>query len=293
MKDRLKFIVAMLTFGTVGILVRWINLPSGMIALVRGSIATLLLYILSRFTKDKADKDVLKKNMLLLVLSGAGIGFNWILFFEAQRHTTVAVATLCYYLAPVFIILLSPIALKEKLTLKKSICVAIALVGMIFVSGVLEGGGIYGTDFKGVLFGISAAGLYAIVVIMNKKLVGLGGFDRTLFQMGFATLALIPYVLLTQWGTPLPLSVRSVILLLILGVLHTGICYAMYFSALKELPAQTSSILSYIDPVSAIIFANIFLHESLSVFGTVGAVLILGSMLVSEINLKMKNKKDA
>jgi RarD protein len=264
-----------------------------MIALVRGSIATLLLYILSRFTKNKADKDVLKKNMLLLVLSGAGIGFNWILFFEAQRHTTVAVATLCYYLAPVFIILLSPIALKEKLTLKKSICVAIALVGMIFVSGVLEGGGILGADFKGVLFGISAAGLYAIVVIMNKKLVGLGGFDRTLFQMGFATLALIPYVLLTQWGTPLSLSVRSVILLLILGVLHTGICYAMYFSALKELPAQTSSILSYIDPVSAIIFANIFLHESLSIFGTVGAVLILRSMLVSEINLKRKNKKDA
>ena len=293
MKDRLKFVIAMTTFGTVGLFVRWINLPSGMIALVRGGIATLLLFVLSRFTKNRANKGILKKNMLLLLLSGAGIGFNWILFFEAQRHTTIAIATLCYYLAPVFIILLSPIALKEKLTLKKSICVAIALVGMIFVSGVLEGGSIYGTDFKGVLFGISAAGLYAIVVIMNKKLDGLGGFDRTLFQMGFATLALIPYVLLTQWGTPLSISGRSVILLLILGVVHTGICYAMYFSALKELPAQTSSILSYMDPVSAIIFANIFLHESLSVFGTIGAVLILGSMLISEINLKEKNKKDA
>ena len=278
----------MLIFGTVGILVRWISLPSGIIALVRGGIATLLLLMLSRFTKDKTDKAVLKKNMLLLILSGAGIGFNWILFFEAQRHTTIAVATLCYYLAPVFIILLSPIALKERLTLKKSLCVAVALLGMVFVSGVLENGGIYGADFKGVLFGISAAGLYAIVVIMNKKMIGVGGFDRTLFQMAFATLALVPYVLLTHWGTPLSLSLKSASLLLVLGVLHTGICYAMYFASLKELPAQASAILSYIDPVSAIIFANIFLQESLSLFGTIGAVLLLGSMLVSEINIKKK-----
>ena len=289
MKDRLKFIIAMLTFGTVGILVRWINLPSGVIALVRGGIATLLLLILSRFTKGEKDKGALKKNMLLLLLSGAGVGFNWILFFEAQRHTTVAVATLCYYLAPVFVILLSPIALKEKLTLKKALCVTVALIGMVFVSGVLENGGGDSADFKGVLFGISAAALYAIVVIMNKKMDGIGGFDRTFFQMGFATLALVPYVLFTQLGTPLTLTVKSVILLLVLGVVHTGICYVMYFAALKELPAQTSSILSYIDPVSAIIFASIFLKENLSLFGTIGAVLLLGSMLVSEIHIKKKS----
>ncbi len=280
----------MLTFGTVGLFVRYIDMPSSIIALVRGGIGTLLLLIISRFRPTPLNKAAIKKNMLPLIVSGCFIGFNWILFFEAQRHTTVAVATLCYYLAPVFVILLSPIVLKEKLTLKRSLCVLTALVGMVFVSGVLEKGGVSNSGFQGILFGIGAAVLYACVVLINKKMSGIDGFERTLMQLGFAALSLLPYVLLTEWDKSVDLSVKSGILLLILGIVHTGICYALYFSSLKELPAQTSAILSYIDPVSAIILSDIILGERLSPFGTVGAVLLLGALLVSELTFRKKQK---
>ena len=286
MKDKIKFIVSMLAFGTVGLFVRGINMPSSIIALVRGGIATLLLLILARFRREPMDKSAIKKNLALLIISGCAIGFNWILFFESYRYTTVAVTTLCYYLAPVFVILLSPLVLGEKLTLKKSLCVLTALMGMVFVSGIFDPGGVDNTKFKGILFGVGAAALYAFVVLMNKKMVGIGGMDRTLFQLGFATLALVPYVFFEK--APLELTLQSAGLLLILGVFHTGICYSMYFSSLKELPAQTSSILSYLDPVAAIILSDIILGEKMSYFGIIGAVLLLGAMLVSELNFKKK-----
>lgn len=289
MKDKIKFIVSMLAFGTVGLFVRGINMPSSIIALVRGGIATLLLLILARFRREPMDKSAIKKNLALLIISGCAIGFNWILFFESYRYTTVAVTTLCYYLAPVFVILLSPLVLGEKLTLKKSLCVLTALMGMVFVSGIFDPGGVDNTKFKGILFGVGAAALYAFVVLMNKKMVGIGGMDRTLFQLGFATLALVPYVFFEK--APLELTLQSAGLLLILGVFHTGICYSMYFSSLKELPAQTSSILSYLDPVAAIILSDIILGEKMSYFGIIGAVLLLGAMLVSELNFKKKQSE--
>ena len=288
MKDKAKLIISMLAFGTVGLFVKGINMPSSIIALVRGGIATLFLFVFSRLRKSPLDTAAIKKNIAPLLISGCCIGFNWILLFEAYRYTTVAVATLCYYLAPVFVILVSPLILKERLTLRKGICVFTALLGMVFVSGVADSGGISG--IRGILFGTGAAVLYACVMLINKKMPDIGGFDRTLVQLGSATAALLPYVLTTEWGNKLDLSAKGVVLLVILGVFHTGICYAMYFSSLKDLPAQTSAILSYIDPVSAIILSAILLNEKMTVFGIIGAVLLLGAMLCSELSFRKNTK---
>jgi len=223
-------------------------------------------------------------------VSGAFIGFNWILLFEAYRYTTVATATLCYYLAPVFVILASPILFGERLTLWKMLCVAGALVGMVCVSGVLEVGVSGAGEMLGILFGVGAAVLYAGAVLMNKKLTQVPGFDRTIVQLGAAALALLPYVLLTQRGTQMNWSVSVVVLLLIMGIVHTGIAYALYFGAIKELPAQTSALLSYIDPVSAILLSAVFLNEWPTFWSGVGAVLVLGATLLSEMPIERRRK---
>ncbi|MBE6973242.1 MAG: DMT family transporter [Ruminococcaceae bacterium] len=287
---RLAIIVSMLIFGTIGIFVRHVPMPSSVIALVRGMVGTLFLLVFSRLRKTPVDWAGVRKSLGLLILSGAFIGFNWILLFEAYRYTTVATATLCYYLAPAFVILASPVLFREKLTLRKGICVAVALAGMVFVSGVAETGFSGSGEFWGVLFGVGAAVLYASVVLMNKMLTGVPAFDRTIVQLGAAALALLPYVVVTEWGTAMDWSGPVIPLLLVMGIVHTGFAYALYFGGIKELPAQTSALLSYIDPVSAIILSAVFLREGLTASGVIGAVLVLGATLFSELSLPHKSK---
>lgn len=280
---RVSIVISMLIFGTIGIFVHYIPMPSSVTALIRGVVGTLFLLVFSRVRNTHVDWTTVRANLGMLAVSGAFIGFNWILLFEAYRYTTVPTATLCYYLAPVFVILASPILFREKLTLKKGFCVLGALAGMVLVTGVLETGFSGGSELPGIMFGVGAAVLYASVVIMNKKLTDVQAFDRTVVQLGAAALALVPYVLVTQQDTHLEWTPGVIGLLLLVGVVHTGFAYALYFGAIKELPAQTSAILSYIDPVSAIFLSALFLGERLTLPGTIGAVLVLGCTLVSEL----------
>lgn len=289
---KLQLIVSMLIFGTIGIFIRYIPLPSSIIALVRGVVGTAFLLILTRARKMPINWAIIRKNLLFLCLSGVAIGFNWILLFEAYRYTTVATATLCYYLAPVIVMLVSPILLKEALTLRKALCIMVALCGMVLVSGVLNADFSGSGEMLGILFGLGAAVLYASVILMNKKLPDVPAFDKTIVQLGIAAIALLPYVLVTERGTKLSLESLAIILLLILGIVHTGVAYALYFGSIRDIPAQTAALFSYIDPVSAIFLSAIFLKERLTIPGVIGAVLVLGSTLLSELPIGKRKKPD-
>lgn len=285
---RLKIITAMFLYGTIGIFVRNISLPSSVIALVRGIIGVAFILLFMRIRKIRISLADIKANLLLLCLSGAAIGVNWIFLFEAYHYTTVALATLCYYFSPIFIIIVSPFFLKERLTLKKSCCVLAALLGMALISGVFEPAGVSALHAKGIALGIGAAALYAFVVILNKKLHNISAYDRTVVQLGTAAVVLLPYTLLTEKVSELSVSALGICLLLIVGVLHTGVAYTLYFSSLRDLKAQTAAILSYIDPIVAIILSAVLLKEQMTLLSVLGAVLILGATLVSE--LKINNK---
>lgn len=275
----------MLIFGTIGVFVRHIPLPSSVIALTRGVTGTVFLLILTRMRNMPPERAAIRRHLPLLCLSGAAIGFNWILLFEAYRYTTVATATLCYYLAPVFVMLVSPLVLRESLTLRKALCALAALCGMVLISGILESGFSGSGQTPGILCGLGAAALYASVVLMNKKLGDVPAFDKTILQLGVAALALLPYVLVTEWGTALTWTLPGVTLLLILGVVHTGAAYTLYFGSIRDIPAQTAALFSYIDPVAAIFLSAVFLKEQLTLPGVIGAVLVLGSTLLSELPL--------
>ena len=282
--NKVKLLGAMSIFGTVGIFVRYIPLPSATIAFCRGVIGVVFLLLLMLLTKKKPDFAAIRKNLLLLCCSGAAIGINWILLFEAYRYTTVATATICYYLAPLFLVLASPL-LGEKLTAKKLVCIGIAMAGMVFVSGVLTGGM---GGFAGILLGVSAAIFYASVNVMNKKLSPIGAYDKTVIQLLAASLVILPYLLATG-GLAFP-AMESVswVLLAVVGIAHTGIAYALYFGSIKDLSAQTVAIFSYLDPVLSILLSALILRENMDVYTVIGAVLILGSALYSELPERKK-----
>ena len=280
---RAQIIAAMTVFGTIGIFVRYIHLPSSIIALVRWIIGAAFLLLVLGLKRTRPDGAAIRKNLLLLCLSGAAIGFNWILLFEAYHYTTVATATLCYYFAPIFVTLLSPFLLGEGLTRRKILCVLAALGGMVLVSGLPQTGLPSLSEAKGILFGFGAAILYASVVLMNKKIAGIGAFDKTMVQLAAAAVVLLPYTLVTEDYSALSPTPLAIFLLVVVGVVHTGVCYTLYFASLAHLTAQTAALFSYIDPVVAILLSAFFLGEPMGLLGAVGAVLVLGSTLVSEL----------
>ena len=287
MNAKFKIITAMVTFGTIGVFVRYIPLPSSIIALVRGLLATFFLLAVMAAGKRRPDRTAIRRNLALLLISGALIGFNWILLFEAYNYTSVAVATLCYYLAPVFVIIASPFVLGEKLTTRKTLCVIAALGGMVLVSGVIQnyasGGNTENLNLTGVLLGIGAGALYATIILMNKKLKDISSYDTTVMQLAAASIVLVPYCLLTVDMGVLEITPVSVALLLIVGIVHTGIAYVLYFGSIKELPAQTVAIFSYIDPILAVLLSALLLKESMDMLSILGAILILGATFVSEM----------
>ena len=281
-KPLLMILVSMVIWGSIGIFRRYIPLPSSIIALCRGVIGTVFLVLFVKLQKKELFHHLGRKTFLLLVLSGALMGINWILLFEAYNYTTVAAATLCYYMSPTIVVLLSPLLFREKITLQKGICALVAVIGMVFVSGVIESGMPAASELKGILFGLGAAVLYACVVILNKMTPGVDAFEKTIIQLASSAAALFPYILLTNQTIPADISSLTVLMVLIVGLLHTGIAYAMYFGSVDGLQAQTVAILSYIDPITALILSALVLGEKLSVYGIIGAVLIIGAAIMSE-----------
>lgn len=285
---RVSLILSMVIFGTIGIFRKYIPLSSGVVAFVRGVLGVAFLLVFIKSKKIEMDIAAIRKQLLILLISGGFIGLNWVLLFESYNYTSVAVATLCYYMAPIFVMIVSPFLLKERLTAKKVICVAVALVGMVFVSGVLDGGISDISELKGILFGLGAAALYASVVMMNQKLREVPTYDKTIMQLGAAAVVLIPYLLLTEDFSAIVLTPLIVLMLIIVGIVHTGIAYAMYFGSMIDLKAQTVALFSYIDPIVAIILSALFLKEPMTVYSAIGAVLVLGATMISELPEKRK-----
>ena len=279
---KLRLVFAMAMFGTLGLFIRAIPLPSSIIALVRGSVGAAFLLLVCAVRKTPPDKAAIRRNLKWLLPCGIAMGFNWILLFEAYRYTTVAVATLCYYLSPVIILLLSPLVLKERLTALKAGCITLALVGMFFVSGVVQSGG-SGFSATGILLGLGAAVLYALIVLCSKQLKDISSYDTTIMELGISAVVMLVYNLVSVDFAALTCPPLGLASLAVVAIFHTGVCYALYFGSIAVLPAQTSALFSYIDPVVAILLSALLLHEPMDALSAIGAVLILGSTLLGEV----------
>ncbi len=274
-------IISMAVFGTIGLVNRYIPISSGELALCRAIMASILIMIYLGITKQKIDIKSIKKEIPLLLASGMAMGVNWILLFQAYNYTTISAATLSYYFAPVIVTAVCPFLFREKMTMKQIICFVMSTMGLVMIIGVenLDQGG---NDLKGILFGLGAACFYATVILLNKFIKNVEGIHRTLLQFFAAIIILVPYVAVTGGVHLEVLDTTGWIALLTIGLIHTGVTYCMYFSALKELTGQEASILSYIDPLIAVVCSVAILHEPMTVMQAIGGVFILGFTLWNE-----------
>ena len=298
-KATIKVLIAMILWGSLGVFVKNISLDSVEIAFFRGIIGSAFLGIVllakMQGKKNSQTEDVElnksdKKNFIVLAISGMAIGLNWVFLFNSYNYITVANSTIIYYLAPVIVIFVSPIFLKEALTLKKVVAVICAMLGLVLILKT-QGGSSANIDLtKGIINAFAAACLYASVVIMNKFIKNVDDYKKTFIQLFMASLVLLPWVVLRNQITfdgP-----KSIILILILGIAHTGIAYSLYFSAMKDLEAQSIAILGYLDPVSSILFSIFLLREPFSVWQLIGGAVILIAAFVAERQPNTKKLDD-
>lgn len=280
-RARIQIIASMTIFGTLGLFVRRISVSSGELALYRAVLAALLIGLYLLVTKRGIRLPDIRRELLLLLVSGIAMGLNWVFLFEAYRYTTVSVATLSYYFAPILVTVVCPFLFRERMTGRQLLCSCMSTIGLILIIGV-SGFGRSGTDLIGIAFGLGAAVFYAAVILLNKFIKQVTGIHRTFLQFLSAILILSPYVLMTGGVHLGDLSGSGWINLLIVGLFHTGVTYCMYFSSLRELPGQEAAILSYMDPLVAVIVSVAFLNESITGFQIIGGALILGFATLNE-----------
>lgn len=282
-KAKIELASAFLVWGSIGVFVKMIPLNSGVVAFDRSLVGMLFLLLVKLFMGRKIDLKAMRSSFLLLCINGALLGVNWILLFESYNYTSVATSTICYNLGPMIVVMLSPIVFRERLTIVKVLCVITALFGVVCVSGVFNQSGIGERGAVGVALGLAAAVVYAITVIINKRLDEVDPLDKAITQFASSSVVMLIYCLFTTKASELQFTTPTVILLIIVGVVHTGVAYTIYFKSLPNVTSQNVAIFAYIDPVVAVILSALVLREQLS-FGTViGAILVIASAIISEL----------
>lgn len=282
---KIKITISMIIWGSLGVFVTRLSLPTEQIVLFRAAIGCLALFLIL-LCKGKTKSKISTGSFLLLLLIGAMIGLNWLMLFESYKYTYVSTATLIYYSQPIILIILSTLFLKEKLTKNRIIGVLMAIIGMILINGLQVGGA---DPKKGAIIALGGAFLYAMVLFLNKANPGLGkidGMTLTVIELLGATLIMIIYTLATSGIKFTNIGKNDIIILLILGIVHTAWTYYLYFSSVKAVDAQSLAVLGYIDPASSLFFSALILHEKLGILQWAGAILILGGALYSQIKAK-------
>lgn len=283
MKQKLAFIIAMFVFGTIGLFVKGLTLDSVSVVQWRAIIGSISLLLIIAIQRKKLDMVAVKQNKIPLLLSGIVLGANWVFLFEAYRYTSIGMATILYYCAPILVFFLAIPLFKEKPSVMQYVGILAAIAGMVLVN--FEG--LTSLSFSiGIGYGLLSALFYAMVIILNKYIRGMTGIDSTVIQLLTAAIVLTIYHYISIGTVISPVSGGDLIRILILGVFYTGIIYAVYFGSVQKLPSQDVAVLSYIDPASALLFAYLFLGESLGMIELLGAVLIFGGSLFAQLKVR-------
>lgn len=281
-----KYIIALLLFGSNGIVASRIDLNSYEIVLFRTLTRSLFLIVLFFASGKKLSFHKHKKQFLSLWLSGMAMGTSWIFLYEAYDKIGVGLSSLMYYCGPIFVMILSPLLFKEKLTKAKIISFATVLCGLCLVNGFCFDNQ---KNTVGIIFGLISAVCYAVMVIFNKKAKNITGLENSMLQL-FISFVTVASFTVTKQGFCLNVPKTSIVPILVLGIINTGVGCWFYFSSINKLPVHTIAVCGYIEPLSAVIFSAIFLKEAVTPFRAIGAVLIIGGAIWGELKAPFSEK---
>lgn len=278
---KIQFIMAMIIFGSMGLFVRAVSLPPSIVVLGRGMIGAAFLTAVLFLGRKRFTLSAVKKNILILIPCGIFLGLDWIFLFEAYKRTTISISTVIYYFAPIILVLVSALVWKEKISRKKAVCIITSFIGMFLVIGITPVS-LSDRDFGGMMFALGAAAAYACLTLFNRQLKEIPVLESTIIQMLTAVMTVLPYAVLSGDIFSIKWSGAEISIVAILGIVHTGIAFWFYFLAVKKMKIQSIAVLSYLDPMTALIISTLFLNETMNAVQAAGAVLIFGAAFFSE-----------
>lgn len=283
-RDFIKYLLALLLFGSNGIVASRISLTSYEIVFWRTMIGSLLLIALFILSRERLTFTQHKSDLLFVVTSGVAMGTSWIFLYEAYATIGISLASLAYYCGPVIVMVLSPLVFKEKLTIERVVGFLVVLAGVALVNGKVAGA----ISHWGLFCGGMSAVMYSLMVMLNKKSKAVKGMENSVIQL---TVSFLTVAVFTGFKTGFHLQVEPSdwIWIVILGLLNTGIGCYLYFSSIGGLPVQTVAICGYLEPLSAVVLAVVLLHETMLPAQVLGAALIIGGAILGEcVHLKKK-----
>ena len=275
----LRYLFALTLYGTIGLFLHFVSYSSEFVVLCRGLFGSLFIYLVLLFRKEKIDREAVRKSLFMLALSGIALGLNWVFLFAGYRYG-IAISSLCNYMAPIIVVVIMSLFYKERINLKQILCIVMAFAGMLLMLGIFEGNST--VDMRCVLYGSLAAVGFVILVLINRRIRDIPQLEKTLIQLLFSMLAVLPYVYFNN-GFPKVFDLRSALVVLMLGFLHTGVAYIFYFSSIDTLPAQSIAVLGYLEPVMNLLIGALVLHEKIDISGILGALLIILASIGNEV----------
>lgn len=290
--EKIKLAIISAIFGTIGLVTHFIPLSSAAIVFYRALLGGLFIIAYTYISGRKINLQSIKNNLSILIATGFFMGLNWVLQFEAFRVSTVAVGTVCYNTMPIFLIIFAAIIFKEKLTLRSIICILCATIGVVLMSNLIsdKGTGVSSNTVLGCIYGVLGAVFYALIVTFNRKLNFIETYDKLVFQFLFSALIMSTYITFIEKSSFAFSSnidektlAMGIFCILLLSFFHTGICYIFYFNTISKLKADVVAILTYIDPVVALLLSYFVLREKMTLPQFIGAVIILLSTLINEL----------
>lgn len=279
-----KYLVSMLLFGMNGVVASHIPLNSYEIVFFRTFIGSLFMLLMFLPGKGRFHVKEHKKDALFIALSGVSMGLSWMFLYEGFQQIGVSVTTLLYYCGPVLVMLLSPVVFRERLTVSTVVGFVVVAVGIVLVNGASAG---EGKNAFGIFCGLMSAVGYCLMVTLNKKAEKITGMENTVIQLVVSCFTVSIFLGIKQ-GFAMDIPPSAWPWILVLGVVTTGYGCYLYFSSLSALPVQTAAVWGYLEALSAVVFAALFLGEKMTAVQLIGAVCIIGGAMASELIKKKK-----
>jgi len=264
--------VAAVIWGSNGVIVNLVPLNAYVIAFFRVLFASLTLLPLMLLTQRPKMIEAARAWRSMLALGGL-LSLGWAFLFQSMKLIAIANAVLLNYMAPVFVALLAPIFLKERIEKITVVALATSMVGMMIISSQqdLQAGSL---NLSGVVFGLLAGLAYAGFIILSKKTVAkYSSLAVALYAYSATTIFLSPSLI----GVNLSLDLASWMLLFVLGAFNTGFAVTLYMKGLNLIKAQKAVVFTYLEPVSAAAFGSLFLAQQPTIQTLIGGLLILSA----------------
>ena len=277
--NRMKLVLVMIIWGSLGVFTKSIPLSALHLAFLRALIALPVLWGVMKLQKaDKVEWALLKPYLV----SGALLGFGWLTLFYGFKHTSISSAVIIYNMCPVYVMIAAPLILKETISKLQITVIFFSLLGLILIVGnnLLAGYGYMGMALSAV-----AGMLYATIILINRSITcRVDNQTATFVQIVTAMLVLLPFVVLDgSILTVVHLDARAVVYTILLGIVHTGVAYTLFFSLAAHMKSVEMVAYSYLEPLFSILFSVIIVGEKLTILQIIGGIFILGSTYIGEL----------